>query len=285
MTAIARRSRVILALALWGIVVGVVGAIVGANETAGQGLNHAGLMIVFPDGRVESRCIEFSDDSISGAELLERSGLPVVFSGFGGLGAGVCRIDDVGCSDPGDCYCQCRGGDCHYWTYYALVDGEWRFQNVGPSTKRVHDGDVQAWVWGNGRTRPPPAEFAAMCNVEPTRPPPQPSATIAEPPGPQGLGAATPPDGSGGSTAQPTAQSGRTSMPERSTSAATPLTTPAAPEVRVGGNATGGSETHGSGSAAGGGGGMPAGLIAFGAVAGALTIGVGALLARRRLRG
>ena len=88
---------------------------VASGEAAAQqqAVHHAGLVIVLPD-RVETFCIEFAGDSITGSELLEQSGLPIVFAGFGGLGGGVCRIEDVGCSDPGNCWCQCQGASCAY---------------------------------------------------------------------------------------------------------------------------------------------------------------------------
>jgi hypothetical protein len=87
-----------------------------------------------------------------------------VLSGFGGLGSGVCRIDNVGCSDPGNCFCQCQGADCHYWTYFELDGDAWRFLQTGASQRRVHDSDVDGWVCGHA---PPGAasigSFARPC--------------------------------------------------------------------------------------------------------------------------
>ena len=60
--------------------------------------NQAGLVVKFGDGRTLTYCIEFTEDSITGIELLQRSGLTVVTSNSGGLGAAVCSIDGEGCN-------------------------------------------------------------------------------------------------------------------------------------------------------------------------------------------
>jgi hypothetical protein len=235
-----------------------------AQQQAGH---RAGLVIVLPD-RVETFCIEFAGDSITGSELLEQSGLPIVFAGFGGLGGGVCRIEDVGCSDPGDCFCQCQGAECSYWSYFVLEGEAWAYENVGPSQRRLRDGDVDGWVWGSGDDAP--AAARGPCPATPT-------ATIASPPSatPVSTPAASSGPGAVGQSAtapasQPTATN--TLVPQ-STSEVRARETAAA---RTGGAASTDTETDG---------GVPAGLIWFGVVAGVLIAGTGGLLAWRRLRG
>ena len=150
-------------LVLWGLVIALAGIVAGTGASSGQDLNHADVVIAFPDGRVEKRCVLFEEEEISGVELLRRSGFSTVFSNSGGFGEGVCRIDDTGCSDPGSCFCQCGGGDCAYWAYFGLAEDEWRFQNIGPSQRMIRDGDTDAWVWGAGGGPPPVAEVTAAC--------------------------------------------------------------------------------------------------------------------------
>ena len=286
MRSFARWSHRVAAITLWGLVIVVVGALIGHGETLGQEPNRAGLVIDFGNGRIERRCIEFSEDEISGAELLQRSGIPVVMSGFGGLGSGVCRIDDTGCSDPGDCFCQCRGADCHYWSYWVLQDGEWRYQSVGASQRDVRDGDVDVWVWGPGRSLPPGiAPTSEVCEIaEPTAAPPATSPpTVGPPPwagsGPTPAAGATPEGEAAGSAATPTAGSVAGATPRataeaRGTAQARrPFATP------DGGGDIDAAAADDEGS------GVPVGLIAFGAVAGALVLVTGALALRRRLRG
>lgn len=127
------------------------------------GPNRAGLVVVHGDGSVVARCVAFSEESISGAELLRRSGLSVVATSFGGLGQAVCAIDGEGCP-PDDCFCQCKGGTCRYWTYSHLqADGTWVLSPVGAGAWQVRDGDVDGWVWGDGSVAPPPTTFEAVC--------------------------------------------------------------------------------------------------------------------------
>jgi len=249
----------------------------GAQAAGPQAAHHAGLVVVFDEERVETLCIAFTEDEISGAELLRRSGLPVVLSGFGGLGTGVCRIDDVGCSDPTDCFCQCSGAECSYWAYYTLEDGMWEYLPIGPSQRRLRDGDVDAWVWGSGRQRP--ATTGGVCPERAPSPTP-----AGQPP---------PPGGALVSTATPVvpATSDDAERPDATavaSGAARPQATPGdrgTPQVRRDGSDGGPGgrqpvETPDDGS-----GGPAAGLIAFGVVAGVAIAAIGALVVRRRLHG
>ena len=300
------RRRGALALLLWGLVIVLAGSLVGAGDTAGQGLNHADLIIEFPDGHTERLCVEFAEDEISGDELLRRSGLSVVFSGFGGLGSGVCRIGDVGCSDPGDCFCQCRGGDCEYWAYYGLDEGEWRFQPVGPSARTLRDGDVDAWVWGSGSTPPGAIAEGQPCPeaVATQRPPPSATARPGEPETtPVRPAAATEPPsrntpagsardgeplraGEPPGVVRPAVVNGEADSPARTPTTTAPervsrldsdvaaedvLATPDAAPANAG-------EEQSDRS-------VPAGLIAFGALAAVLAATGGAVFMRRRTRG
>jgi hypothetical protein len=251
---------------------GVAGADAASTQ---QTANHAGLVIVFPKGRVETRCIDFTGDSITGTELLQQSDLPIVFAGFGGLGGGVCRIDDVGCSDPGDCFCQCQGANCAYWSYFALEDGTWTYLSLGPAQHHVHDGDVDGWVWGNGHTVP--GDARGPCPTTPT-----PAPTTGAPPSTPTLSGGglssggqidTPsaPAAMAGTTPQPSAVTSATSRPTQLVRAAETSTSSQARADLAGRDRSGG--------------GTPIGLIAFGVVAGLLVAGIGGLALRRRFGG
>jgi len=127
-------------------------------------LHQAGLVVVHGDGSVVSGCVAFSEESISGAELLRRSGLEVTLDAYGGLGYGVCAIGDEGCPAGQDCFCQCRATPCAYWVYsHRHAGGSWAISGVGASTWEVHDGDVDGWVWGDGSTAPPAVDFEQVC--------------------------------------------------------------------------------------------------------------------------
>ena len=138
-----------------------------------QGPNRAGIVVSF-DNTTRSACIEFEEQEISGAELLNRAGFDVVAAGSG-RGAAVCMIDDVGCADPNDCWCQCHGATCRYWAYFTLEDGNWLYSAVGASQRKVHDGDVDGWTWGLGAAgsaaKPASTTFEEICPEEIPQPP------------------------------------------------------------------------------------------------------------------
>ncbi len=276
----------------------------GGRASADQP-HHAGLVVDFGDGYTVTRCVEFTEEEISGTELLQRSGLTLVLSDYGGLGTAVCRIGDTGCSDPGDCFCQCRGAECAHWSYYALEDGEWDFQNSGASQRHLRDGDVDGWIWGGGRTPPARVTFGEVCPLAvPTSPPAPPTPPPASVPGAQSDGPDTatgPAAASGPNEPPPDGQDDPASVPASTASAegaAEPVTSgPAAAGTpqgtedarQVAGAARGGLDGAPVGSAgldpATGdetGGGVPVGLIAFGAVAGVLAGGIGGVALWRR---
>ncbi|UCC64609.1 MAG: hypothetical protein JSV36_06055 [Anaerolineae bacterium] len=156
-----------------------------------QSPNHAGLVIHLADGRVETACIEFVEDEITGVDLLNRSGLPVTFDYGSGLGAKVCKIGQTGCDYSAEnCWCRCQGVPCIYWNYWQLRDGQWFYSPLGAGDRRLGDGDVDGWVWGDGQQPPPPLlSVDEICQVEVgsfvsplASPAPRPAATRPPPP-------------------------------------------------------------------------------------------------------
>ena len=128
---------------------------------------RAALVVRLDEERVETRCVAFPEPEITGYELLRRSGLEHEAS-VQGMGALVCAIEGTGCP-PGDCLCQCKGGDaCTYWSYWHHSDGEWRYAPVGASAYQVKDGAVEGWSWGPGSVaeaiEPPSATFEEVCS-------------------------------------------------------------------------------------------------------------------------
>lgn len=152
-------SRRLLVVALLVLLPGVARA---------QDKNQAGLVVVFGDGRVEQQCVAFTEESISGYDLLQRSGLPLSVEA-GAIGPTVCSIDKEGCSFPAEsCFCRCQGSPCIYWSYWHLEDGgTWRYQSLGAGNTKVRSGDVEGWHWAAGTTQkaeePPAVSFADIC--------------------------------------------------------------------------------------------------------------------------
>ncbi len=160
--------------------------------------HQAAVVVVLEDGRVIARLVSFEEETISGQDLLERSGLDVAL--VGGLGPGgvaVCAIEGVGCPPtPQECFCRCRGGgECRYWSYFSLEEGAWVYSPIGAAARRLGDGDVDGWVWGDGSDPPPAltwAEIVALAGVA------APTATPVPTPPPTSLPPSpTPPPGEG----------------------------------------------------------------------------------------
>ena len=155
----ARRNKVLL-IALIAL------TLIAATGQA-QEPHRAGLVVRFPDGRVETVCVEFSEDKITGGDLLNRSGLTVLFDFSTGLGAKVCKIGETGCDYPReDCWCQCQGSPCNYWNYWQLRNGNWVYSPLGASIRHLVDGEVDGWVWGDGQTPPPLLSLDDICQVQ-----------------------------------------------------------------------------------------------------------------------
>jgi hypothetical protein len=172
-----------LSLSGWGLLLLAVMFLPG-TALAGDP-NQAALVVQFSDERVETRCIAFEGEEITGSEMLVRSDLDAIMDVSSGLGITVCQIDGQGCVYPAEhCFCQCMGGgECAYWNYFYRDPGAdaWVYSPLGAGIHKASQGSVEAWVWGDGRT--PPAKnltFEAICAV----PTVQPQATAVASPTP-----------------------------------------------------------------------------------------------------
>jgi hypothetical protein len=160
------------------------------GEVLAQGGDKVGLVVKFGDGSVFTDCIGYTGPGMTGEDVLDASGLPVVKDTSYGLGAAICKIWQDGCDYPGEhCFCQCEGADCEYWAYYHLDQqaGEWVYSGMGASWNTVQAGDVEGWAWGNGEVgdsavAPPLMTFEELC-APPTATPtktPRPSPPVVE---------------------------------------------------------------------------------------------------------
>ncbi len=146
-------------------------ALLSGVAAAQPAVNRAGVVVRFGNGEVVTACVEFSEPSISGLELLERSGLPVI-SQQSSIGAAVCKIGREGCDYPAtSCFCaRDQQGRAVYWAFYRREAGGWRYSNLGASSVRVSDGDLHGWAWGpgdaSGGAVPPHLELADVCRSE-----------------------------------------------------------------------------------------------------------------------
>jgi len=130
-----------------------------ANGSPDQ--NRAGVVVRFGDGTVETACVAFSEEQITGVELLQRSSLVVEIAESPGLGAAVCKIGNDGC--PADsCFCDAD----NFWKYFLGEDGSWSSSLVGASSRTVQAGDLDGWQWtaiGDEAATPTDISFAEVC--------------------------------------------------------------------------------------------------------------------------
>jgi len=106
--------------------------------------------VLHADGSQITKCIQFQGEEITGEDLLNLSEIPYISDVTNPMGSIVCSIDGEGCNFPAEkCFCQCGNtGPCTYWTYFALTEqGEWVYAPVGAKGRKIHHGDVDAWVW------------------------------------------------------------------------------------------------------------------------------------------
>jgi hypothetical protein len=91
-----------------------------------------------------------------------------------GIGALVCAIEETGCP-ASDCLCQCRGGECVYWSYWRQENEAWRYSAGGAGVSAVRPGMVDGWSWGpssvNAAVPPPLIAFAEICGETAVAPP------------------------------------------------------------------------------------------------------------------
>ena len=128
-------------------------------------LHHAAVVVHHGNGGVTYSYVPFTEDEIDGAELLRRAGLDAVTVSFGGLGEGVCMIEQEGCP-PSVCrtkLCQDGAADSPFWHFFQLDSGgAWRLSALGASSAEIHDGDVSGWSWSGSSALSPAVTFAQM---------------------------------------------------------------------------------------------------------------------------
>lgn len=118
---------------------------------------RAALVVQNGDGSLLTACVAFSEESITGFELLNRSGLEIASVTDPSLGTAVCGIAAEGCPSS-NCFC----GMPDYWSYWQSGEGDWAYAVSGSEASVVRDGAIEAWSWGEG-TPPALLTFTQVC--------------------------------------------------------------------------------------------------------------------------
>lgn len=179
------RSRAWIQAYAWILLLAVALLAGGARPTWAQGPNQVAIVVQYAAGDVSTYCVSFDSPTVSGLEALQQAGIKVVYEGSA-MGARVCKIGPVGCDLPGNCFCQCKGTECLYWSYWHLVDGTWQYAIVGAASYQVAPGSVEGWSWGigtpNQAPQPPVIAFAEICAPSTATPVPTEAAETPTPP-------------------------------------------------------------------------------------------------------
>jgi hypothetical protein len=145
---ISRRLRhAIASISLAALLLALLAGPSAAQEAS---LSFAGLVVRHADGELAYAYVGFTEDEINGVELLKRSGLDIVTVTFGGLGEGVCSIDEHGCPAT-ECrkrVCQGPTDESPFWQYFRQeTPGDWKPLALGASQTKVRNGDLDGWSW------------------------------------------------------------------------------------------------------------------------------------------
>jgi hypothetical protein len=139
---------------------------------AQQPPKQVGLVIDFGDD-YETYCVEFTESDLTGYDVLLKlelkSDLTIVADTSNPMGVTICDINETSGCPASNCFCQCQGSPCVYWSYHYLENGSWRYSQEGASNRQVHDGDVEGWGWGEGAIntsghKPPVIPFDEICD-------------------------------------------------------------------------------------------------------------------------
>ncbi len=112
-----RRLALLLPAAILAALASLAPRGAGRARLRRRGLAHAALVVEHGDGSVVTRCVAFDASSVSGEELLDRSGVAWSSQTFGGFGDAVCALD----GEPAR-YVDCPGKDS-YWAVFVARGG------------------------------------------------------------------------------------------------------------------------------------------------------------------
>ncbi len=127
---------------------------------------QVGLVVQYASGSVETKCVTLTSPDPSGWDVLVAASVNVV-GASSGMGMTVCAIGSVGCP-ASDCWCKFTSGENLYWSYWHLRGNRWEYSNLGASNYKVKAGEVEGWIWGDGRTAPPRYTYDEICAPSPT---------------------------------------------------------------------------------------------------------------------
>jgi hypothetical protein len=165
------------------------------SSCAGAGSGHAALVVEHGDGSVLTRCVAFGTATVTGEQLLNKSGVAWSGQTFGSYGAAVCAMD----AEPAH-YTTCPGQDYYWAVFVSRGRGAWQLSSIGISSLTLGDGDAEGFRYVRSVGTPAvPVSPAGVCAAG------APTAVPATAAGPTALAHATAATGGGGATPGPVA--------------------------------------------------------------------------------
>ena len=110
--------------------------------------NRVDVVVDLGNGNVLTRRVTFTEPTLNGLQVLQRSGLNLEIVTYS-FGAAVCSIEGVGCPAT-NCFCN----PDKFWGY-LYWDGGWQGYPTGPSGSTVANGGIEGWAWGAFGDTPP----------------------------------------------------------------------------------------------------------------------------------
>jgi iron complex transport system substrate-binding protein len=120
-----------------------------STQAQDRDMIQVGVVVQVANELPQTFCVALPADEANGLDALAATGLDIM-ADSSSMGTTVCRIDDEGCTPPGEnCFCQCMGGDaCVYWSYFHLTaDNMWQYSIMGAYAHEVTQGSVEGWWW------------------------------------------------------------------------------------------------------------------------------------------
>lgn len=172
----------------------------GAAPTCAEaaGVHHAALVVEHGNGATVTACVAFTEDSITGEQLLAMSRVQYATVDYPGLGQAVCQIDGEPPTYPPSCWTA----SSPYWAMdVSRGGGGWTQSGLGISTQTFRDGDAEGFRYeAQGSSATPPSPAGVCPPPVATTPAPPPTAA----PRPASVAAPTaPPAGTGTAAAAP----------------------------------------------------------------------------------
>lgn len=126
----------------------------------------AAIVVDHSDGSHKVVHVEFAGETVTGTQLLQKSGLDVSISASS-FGDALCSLDGEG-QPESDCFGDALG---RYWGFNILTEtNEWTFSAVGIGEATIRDGDITGFIFAEFGVAQPPVThdeiFGQTSNVE-----------------------------------------------------------------------------------------------------------------------